>query len=243
MLRSIRIAVACAWVFTLIGVLGGPASAGTIIKLSLGSDTPPDIEFDGTTLSTIDDGDVGTTGDQNTNVDFLDFLTLFPNILTPTASLSLDGLTTAGPATVFAGVLVIQNFTGGTLELYDPANTLLLSGTLDDSTLTGPLGPPATGALFTTSFGLVTGGLLAPFIEKDTLTMSMGFSDVNGGAGFSVAGVAPLLSPFTADATLSIAAEPIPEPATSLLVFAGAMAILVHVAMRRRPSAVAGAHR
>ncbi len=225
MLRTVKFLGVCVATCALVSFVCGTSSAGTIIKLGLGSDTPADIEFDGTTLSTIDDGDAGTTGGQNTNIDFLDFLTSFPNILTPTASLDLDGLTASGPATVFAGVLVIQNFTGGTLEIYDPANTLLLSGTLDDSTLTGPLGPPATGALFTTSFGLVTGGLLAPLIDADTLTLSMSFSDINDGAGFSVAGIAPLLNPFTADGTLSIAAEPIPEPATALLALLGCLLI------------------
>ncbi len=232
MLRTVKFLGVCVATCALVNVFGGTSTAGTIIKLSLGSDTPADIEFDGTTLSTIDDGDVGTTGEQNTNIDFLDFLTSFPNILTPTASLELDGLTASGSATVFAGVLVIQNFTGGTLELYDPANTLLLSGTLDDSTLTGPLGPPATGALFTTSFGLVTGGSLAPLIDADTLTLSMSFSDINDGAGFSVAGIAPLLNPFTADGTLSIAAEPIPEPVAGILLLIGTA--LLGAAVRKR---------
>jgi hypothetical protein len=165
----------------------------------------------------------------------LDFLSFYPDILPPIGSFSLNGLTASGFASLFpiiSPVLVIQDFTGGTFELYDPANTLLLSGTLDDSTLAGPLGPPATGALFTTSFSLVTGGILSPFIDKDTLTMSMSFTDVNGGAGFSVAAVAPLLNPFTADATLSMAADQVPEPALAALFLAGAAALIPTI--RRR---------
>ena len=52
---------------------GNTADAGTIIKLSLGN-TGPDIEYSGGVLSTVDDGIVGTPGDQNTSIDFLDFL-------------------------------------------------------------------------------------------------------------------------------------------------------------------------
>jgi hypothetical protein len=73
---------------------------------------------------------------------------------------------------------------------------------------------------------------LSPFIDKDTLTMSMSFTDVNGGAGFSVAAVAPLLNPFTADATLSMAAQPVPEPALVALLVAAAAAFIP--AIRRR---------
>jgi hypothetical protein len=206
--------------------------------LGLGSDTPPDIEFDGTTLSTIDDGDAGTTGDQNTNVDFLDFLTSFSNILTPTASYSLNGLTPAGPASVIAGVLVIQDFTGGTFELWDPANVLLLSGVLDDSTLAGPIGPPATGALFTTSFSMVTGGLLKPLIDMDSLSVSMSFTDINSGIGLTVGiGAAPLLNPFTADATLNKAADQaIPEPGAMTLAAVATGLTVVFVSRRRSPS-------
>ena len=218
-----------------IAVLGWAqaASAGTIIKLSLGGDNAADIEYDGTTLSTNSDGNAATTGDQNTAIEYSDFLSGNPDVPLSIASFTLDGLTTAGAPTVFGGALVIQNFAGGTMSLYDPLNTLLLSGTLASSALTGPIGPPSTGALFTTSFGTVTGGTLAPLILPNTLTLSMSLNDVNGGAGFSVSGAAaPALDPFTADATVSIGGE-IPEPTSAMLIGLGTLAVAA-MATRRR---------
>jgi hypothetical protein len=206
--------------------------AGTIIKLDLGGDTAPDIRFDGTTLSTMNDGNAGTTGAQDTDADFQDFLSGFPDVLTPTASFTVSGLTPSGAATLL-GPLVVQNFSGGTFQLFDPANTLLLSGSLTTSALTGPVGPPATGALFTTSIASVTGGQLAPLIATNSLSLSMSFTDVNGGAGFSVGGAAaPVLNPFTSNATLLIAAERIPEPTMAALISIGA--ILVGLVTPRR---------
>jgi hypothetical protein len=194
--------------------------AGTIIKLDLGSDTAPDIEYSGGaggTLSTADDGNPTMDGDQATEIDFLDFLDR-PSIQ---GSFSMEDLTADGAASTF-GPLVIQNFTGGTLSLYDTANALLLSGTLDNSALTGPIGEPATGALFTTSFATITGGSLQPLILQDTLTLSMSLTDINEGAGFSVVGAPSLvLDAFDAGATLNIAADPIPEPLSLILLLTG----------------------
>lgn len=208
------------------------AQAGTIIKLGLGNDSAPDIMFTGGaggTLSTMNDGNATTTGDQNTGVEFADFLAgVITDIRPSVASFSLANLTAAGPATTF-GPLVIQNFSGGTMNLYDAANSLLLSGTLGNSALTGPIGPPATGGLFTTSFATITGGSLQPRIMPGSLTLSMSLTDINGGAGFSVGGAtAPSLNAFTADVTLNIAGEQIPEPlAASLLLIGLAVAGLM----------------
>ena len=131
-------------------------------------------------------------------------------------------------------MIVIQTFMGGTLELYDPANILLLSATLTASALTGPLGPPATGAVFTTGPATVTGGTLAASIEPDdSLTLSMSFTDINGGSGFSVTGggMDAELDPFTADATLNIAATP--EPESIVLLLAGAVMAALWMIWRR----------
>jgi hypothetical protein len=118
MLRSLRIALVGITVCAFVGVICSSAYAGTIIKLSLGDDTPADIEFDGTTLSTIPDGDLGTTGDQNTSADFLDFLSFYPDILPPIGSFSLNGLTASGFASLFpiiSPVLVIRQHPDGAL--------------------------------------------------------------------------------------------------------------------------------
>src|SRR5262249_13594698 len=140
MRRTLRIGFVFVALCTLVGMAAATAQAGTI-KLSLGSDTAYDIEFDATTLSTVDDGSSGA-GEQATNVEFIDFSSNPPNIGDLSASFTLDNLVIDGAPTVVANVLVLQNYLGGNFALYDGANTLLLSGTLDKSTLAGPIGPP-----------------------------------------------------------------------------------------------------
>jgi len=210
----------------------GGALAGTIMKLDLGSDAAPDVEFNGTTFSTVNDVFAVTTGEQNTDVDFGDFLAATPDILLSTASVSFSGLNTAGAPTVI-GSLLVQPFSGGTISIYDPANVLLLSGTLANSLVTGLIGPPATGGLFTTSFATVTGGTLAPLLAPNSLSLSLNLTDVNGGGGFSVSGgPQAVLEKFSADATLNVAADQfIPEPGTLLLALAAGTSI---VPRRRR---------
>jgi hypothetical protein len=204
------------------------AQASTIIKLNLGGDAGADIEFDGTTLSTADDGDAATTGDQNTDAEFLTFLDgVAADILDDVASFTLDGLTEDGPAVLLPGGLVGQGFNDGALSLYDAANVLLLSATLDGSVLIGTIGGTATGSVFTTEFATVTGGTLAPFIDPTTLTLSISLVDVNDGAGlFVLAGAAPFLDVFHADATLLMDAEEreVAEPATALLLLGATLA-------------------
>jgi hypothetical protein len=101
------------------------------------------------------------------------------------------------------------------------------------SALSGVIGPPGTGALFTTSLTSVTGGSLQPLILPGTVSLSMNMTNVNGGLGFSV--VPPItggiLQPFLADASINIAAEAIPEPTT--LVFLG-LGSMVAIAVGRR---------
>jgi hypothetical protein len=216
------------------------ARAGTIIKLSLGGDAAADVEYTGGVggvLSTVDDLNAATTGNQNTAVEFLDILdSVESDILTSTASVTLDGVTASGAAFPF-GSAVFQNFTGGTLELYDAANTLLLSGTLDASVLAGTLGPPATGALITTTFGQFTGGTLVGYFDPDTLALSIALGSINGGAGLAVSPLdgfpaISVLNAFTADASIIIAANPVPEPAAILLLVSGILATAI--ARRRR---------
>jgi hypothetical protein len=220
--------------------------AGTIIKLTLGEDNSPDIEFSGGAsgiLSTTDDAHVsGSIGNQNTTVEFLDVLDPHAaDIVSDIASVTLDGVTAQGNALVLGGSVVLQTFLGGTISLYDAADTLLLSGTLDQSSLLGTLGAPATGGVITTSFGQFTGGTLAGYLDPNTLALSISLANINGGAGLSVSPPPPPqsviydageLNAFDADATIIISADPIPEPATVAMLLAGGL--LSGFAIRRR---------
>lgn len=204
------------------------ADAGTIIKLGLGSDTASDIEFDGTTLHTLSDGGPGT-GDQQTGVDYLGILTGETNIPAALASFSLSGLAPSGTTTVFGGNAFIQAFQGGSFELYGTVadgNPLLLSGTLDESLLSGAIST-GSGGVFTTNFGSFTGGSLMSALSADSLTMSISIEDAN----FSVDGN-DMLGAFDANAQVTIGGDPIPEPTSvALALVAGAAGVMV---VRRR---------
>lgn len=203
--------------------------AATILEMSLG-DSTTDIEYSGGTLHTVDDGNAATIGEQDTGVLFLNFIDGFaPDILSaPLGSLTLAGLvpSPAGPnsALLINQSTVIQSFTGGTLSLWDQNNNLLLTGNLGASALTGALGN-TTGGLFQTSYGLITGGALMPYIDPSSFLMSMNFTAIHsipgGQPGITLANPAPPgpfvnvdINPFRADATINVEADPIPEPAT-----------------------------
>lgn len=216
---AIRLLAVCA----LFGVTFSVARASTIIKLNLGG-AGPDVGMGpiagqaAGVLSTIDQtGGPPPSGDQFTAIEYTSFLNFIPDVNTSTATFSLNGLNAVGPANVF-GSLVVQSFTGGVFSLYDPSDNLLLQGPMANSVLSGILGPPGTGALFTSTFTTVTGGSLMPFIAPDSVSLSMNMINVDGGIGFSVAGGGPQLNGFLADASISIAADTfVPEPSAFFL--------------------------
>jgi hypothetical protein len=232
----IRGIAACALIFAAVSV----THAATIIKLNLGGVGPdvgmgpPAGQAPGV-LSTVDQtAGPPPTGDQLTNIEYTGFLNFIPDVNTNTASFSLNGLNAVGPANVAFAPLVAQNYVGGVFSLYDPADSLLLQGPMGNSTLTGVLGPPGTGALFTTILTTVSGGSLASLIAPGSVSLSMNMTNVNGGNGFAVAGDGPQLLPFLADAAISISADPVPEPATLSLIGLGTIATVAFGSRRRR---------
>jgi hypothetical protein len=217
------------------------ADAGLIIKLDLVGASEPsdpnDFGYNGTTLATLNDGDSSSPGDQDTAVSYMDILSGQTNLPSPQASFSLHGLTKSGPANLppMTG-LVIQNFTGGTFQLYGPgpAFSLLLQGTLSTSAIAGPIGAPATGGLFTSSFTSVTGGSLAGLLDPNNLTLSMNLNKINSGVGFVVSGGG--LQSFVIDATLSVsdtAKVGVPEPSTATLSLIVGLIAALGVPLRR----------
>jgi hypothetical protein len=234
MKRTTKMVIRSLIVCALVCVATSYSHAGTIIKLNLGG-VGPDIGMNGTgTLATTNDGVAATVGDQNTDIEYTGAFEFIPDVNTTAASFTLQGLTEVGPASVF-GSLVIQNFAGGQFSLYDPANVLLLQGPLTNSALTGVLGPPGTGALFTTTLGTVTGGTLAPLIAPGSVSLSMNMTNVNGGTGFSVGGgAAPVLNQFLADAAISISANFVPEPTALMLFGLGSVALIAVRGRRQR---------
>lgn len=212
------------------------ADAGTIIKLTLGG-VGPDLEYSGGVLSTIDDSTPATTGEQNTAVDFTDFLSGMTDITLPDASYTLNGIAAAGPASVLFGSIVVQPFVGGDFQLYDDSNGLLLDVDLGSTALTGPLGPSATGSVFSVTNGTIVGGSLQPLIIDSSISFSVSMTNINGGAGLSITPLVPpeagtgTLNAFVADATKVIAGDRIPEPASAALV---AFGLLIAPALRRR---------
>lgn len=207
------------------------APAATILKLNLGG-VGPDVAMTGAgVLSTSSDGNALTTGDQDTAIEYTGFLDpLFLDVPASVASFSLGGLQTSGPAQVVSGV-TIQSFTGGSLSLYDPANNVLLTGNLVNSTLSGSDG---SGIVFTTSVGAFTGGSLQSYLVGNSLSMTMNLSDINGGAGLTV-NPNNVLQAFSADASVNIAGDAaVPEPVSAILLLVGLPLVAAARARARR---------
>lgn len=195
--------------------------ADTIIKFDLGS-AGVDFHLAGGTLSTLDDGDGLTLGDQNTNINFTGFLSSITDIPTDIASFSLDGVALSGPATIVAGASFVQPTSGGEFKLWDDLNQLLLSGTLTDGVVNGALGLAATGSFFNINLDTFTGGSLATLLDPNSLALAISFTDVNDGLSFSVSN--SLLDDFEAAGTANIAAA-VPEPNTGILAMLATLAL------------------
>jgi len=196
------------------------AQADSIIKIPLSETASPDVQFDGNNFSTVNDGDAATTGDQDTKVDFVGFLSFLNDINTATASFSLSNVKADGAPTD-AGV-VVQPTTGGNFSLYDQFNTLLLSGTLTAGALVG--GNSDTGTFFNTTVATYTSGSLLAYITPMPASISFALAGILSGvdtAGLAISN--NTLTPFVADASALLTGNStgVPEPLSLSLLFSG----------------------
>lgn len=206
------------------------ASADTIIKFGL-SQTGPDLIFQDGVFGTIDQGDASTIGDQNTGIEFTGFLnSMFANIVTG-ASVTISDVLSSGLATDSGGIgVIVQRTFGGLLSIWDDNNDLLLSANLGAGSFAGANGVP-TGSFFNTEVFNYTGGSLLSLLSPNTGNISISMTSIitEGQTGFHIQNDGTLAD-FTANGNGLLAGEPIPEPATAMLILSG----LVGCAFRKR---------
>ena len=211
------------------------ASQAAIIKLDLakppGPDLGPDIVYTGAVLATPSDGNVTTTGSQDTAIVFGDFLSALP---ATTGSYSLQGLGTNGPATtVFIPgpniTIVSQPLTGGTFQIYNSANVMLLDVSLasSNSVLSGTVASTTANVISVTN-ATVVGGTLASQIASNSISFSISLTNISGG-GLAV-GLNNVVADFTASATKEIGGNLVPEPSAAILLVLGSLCMV----LRRR---------
>lgn len=229
---NLRWAVLCCGLLGL--VLTRPVAASTtIMKFGFGSDPGPDIQMLDGILSTLDDGDMSSSGSQNTGLDFVGFLSSIPSIPVAAASISIDGVTLSDDLSQVGG-LFLQPTTGGSFSIWDDADMLLLSGTFGTGMLTGVVGGPATGSLISLDFGTFDGGSLASMVDVNSAALSLSFAGVNDGLGFSISGgETPRLDNFMTDSTGLIAAS-VPEPMGASLLCASGLGLVAFCRRRLR---------
>lgn len=213
------------FVLAFILISSSTAKALTIIQVSLGGQGNgfQEIQYVGSALSTINDGDGATIGDQDTNVIFDNLLSSVADIASG-ASFTLSGISANGAPSV-AGPVISQDTVGGTFSLFDNANTLLLSGNLSDGVLVGS-DNGSVASTFSTTFGNFNGGTLLPLIPNlNTLFLALTLSNVQtaGASGLDVA--FGIIQNFSGNGQISIDAElaATPEPFTLGLLFTGTL--------------------
>ncbi len=193
------------------------ANAITIVEVHLGGVAQPDIEYVGGVLSTVNDGNGATLGDQDTDALFEALLDSVADIVSG-ASFSLDGVTASGAPSV-VGPLISQHTTGGTFSLWDASNTLLLTGTLGQGDIVGS-DTSSVGSFFTSEVGSLTGGSLLGLLPAN-IPVLIGFSlgSITSADGNGLDVKQGVLGNFTSNGTGLV--DVVPEPASMLLLGGG----------------------
>ena len=209
-----------------LSLLGSNLHASTtIIKFGFGADEAPDLQGVDGILSTVDDGDATTPGDQNTGVDFFGPFAGMASIPVANASITFEGIELTN-AIQAIGNLILQPTAGGNFKIWDDTNALLLSGTFGDGLITGSVDATASGSLFSLEFGTFDGGSLQNQLDPASLGFSLSFIGINGGTGFSVTENPLALNNFTTDATGLLSAA-VPEPASTSILATGLIGLIV----------------
>jgi hypothetical protein len=217
------------------GMLSQEVAAETVIKFDLADiSTGPDISYTSGVLSTTDDGDPSTDGQQSTDVKYQGFLGFIPSIASG-ASMTLSGITADGAAMGTVG-LISQETSGGMFNLFDDSNMLLLSGNFGSGVIAGST--VSTGAsFFSTSPVFYTGGSLLPLIKPDSGVISLSFTDVrtSGNPGLVVSN--NTLLNFSGNATGLLEASAVPEPSVIGMAGIGALVLIRRQRRRRKANA------
>lgn len=202
-----------------LSLISSVANADTIIKFDLGANN--DVEFVGGIFRTVNDGIASTPGNQNSDIDFTGFLDAsFADILSG-ASVTISNIVASAEVNVL-GTIISQATNGGSINLWSNTGSLLLSAALGEGNIAGSI-DGVTGSFFNSSVMTYTGGSLLSHVSSSPAGLSLGLSGIQSGifpgmtVSYNTTTDAFELDSFRADASGLLTGNPIPEPASMLL--------------------------
>jgi hypothetical protein len=216
-----------------LSLISPAVNADTIIKFDLGANN--DVEFVGGIFQTVNDGVASTPGNQNSDIDFTGFLDAsFADILSG-ASVTISNIVASAEVNVF-GTIISQTTNGGSINLWSNTGSLLLSAAFGEGNIAGSI-DGVTGSFFNTSSMTYTGGSLLSHVSPTQAGLSLALSGIESGlfpgmtVSYNTSTDTFELDSFRADASGLLSGNPIPEPASMLLL---SSAILGGIVSRRK---------